>query len=263
MKTELEIALAQESTPVELPLGLPLAHLTATRWLQSILKTGQLEPRPCKILSKTLLYFSYGGVFYRTSTLQTEHATELPIALVFSPEVLNVISQLFPFDSGAAAGNRFGPDWSRRLAPFASRFSVNTTDALRDARRLVYHLFETNPQYLSGRAANSGKLKQDPFPLLHEFLTTDLSSLHVDHRQRTIEAISEVAIKLGQHLLWIGIPQWKTSTVLKDLYRWTAPNVVPFHTYDFTKNFNPSEVSARLEEHARECVIKRYASFPV
>ncbi len=242
MTTELEIALARESTPAQLPIGLPLAHLTARRWLQSILNVGQLEPRPCKVLSKTVLYFSYGGVFYRTSTLQTERTSELPVALVFSPNMMSVISQLFPFDSGAVADNRFGPDWSRRLAPFASRFSVTTTDALRDARRLVYHL---------------------PFPLLHEFLTTDLSSLNVDHRQRTIEAISEVAIELGRHLLWIGIPQFRTSAVLKELHRWTTPNILPFYTYDFTKNFNPAEMAARLEENAQECVIKRYANFPV
>jgi hypothetical protein len=263
MATELEVALARESAPAELPIGLPLAHLTARRWLQSILNAGQLEPRPCKVLSKTVLYFSYGGVFYRTSTLQTECTSELPVGLVFSPNMMNAISKLFPFDSGAAADNRFGPDWSRRLAPFASRFSVSTTDALRDARRLVYHLFESNPRYLGGRPSPSGKLKQDPFPLLHEFLSCDLSSLNVDHRQRTIEAISEVAIELGRHLLWIGIPQFRTSSVLKELHRWTAPNVLPFYTYDYTKNFNPSEMAARLEENAQECIIKRYASFPV
>jgi hypothetical protein len=82
MTTELEIALARESTPAQLPIGLPLAHLTARRWLQAILNVGQLEPRPCKVLSKTVLYFSYGGVFYRTSTLQTERTSELPVALV-------------------------------------------------------------------------------------------------------------------------------------------------------------------------------------
>jgi hypothetical protein len=51
--------------------------------------------------------------------------------------------------------------------------------------------------------------------------------------------------------------------VLKELHRWTAPNILPFYTYDFTKNFNPAEMAARLEENAQECVIKRYANFPV
>ena len=263
MKTELELALSTEYTPAELPMGLPLAHLTARRWLQAILKAGRLEPRPCKVLAQNLLYFSYGGVFYRTSSMPTEKTTELPVALVFSPSVMNVISRLFPFDSGAAAGDRFGPEWSSKLAPFVSRFSVTTTDALQDARRLVYHLFETNAKYLGGTAAKSGKLKDHPFPLLHDFLSADLSALNVDHRQRTIEAISESAIALGQHLLWIGIPEYRTSTVLKELHRWTAPNVPPFYTYGFTKNFNPSQIAARLEDHAHECVIKRYADFPL
>jgi len=263
MKTELELALTSEPVPPELPIALPLAHLTARRWLQSILKCGRLEPRPCKVFSKSLLYFSYGGVFYRTSPLQTERVTELPVALVFSPEIMNAISRLFPFDSGAAAGDRFGPDWATRLAPFADRFAVNTTDALLDVRRLVYHLFETNPRYLKGSAASAGKLKRKPFPLLQEFLSTDLSSLSVDRRQRTIEAISEVAIGLGQHLLWIGMPQYQTSTVFRELYCWTKPNVVEPHTYDFSKNFNPSEIAARLEEKAFEAVVKRYSTLPV
>jgi len=176
---------------------------------------------------------------------------------------MKLISQLFPFDSGAVAAERFGPDWARKLAVFSERFSVNTTDALMDARRLVYHLFETNPQYLKGIAANGGKHKKDPFPLLYDFLTTDMSPLGVDHRQRTIEAISDMSIQLGRHLLWIGLPEWNTSTVLKELFKWTAPDVPQFDIYDYTKNFNPSEVTARLEEKAYEFVIKRYAELAV
>jgi hypothetical protein len=263
MSTELEVALIKEPSPAELPIALPLAHLTVCRWLQPILKVGRLEPRLCKVFSKKLLYFSYGGVFYRTSNLQTERVSELPIGLVFSPVVMNAISRLFPFDSGAMSRDLFGPDWSRRLDPFESRFSVNTKDALNDARRLIYHLFETNPRYLNGRASNAGKHKHAPLPLLQEFLVSDLSSLNVDHRQRTVEAISEVAFGLGTNLLWMGIPQRKFSTVAKELYRWTAPEVPSVQTYDFTKNFNPSQVSAVLEDMARAYVIKRYASFPL
>lgn len=259
--TELEMALANEPTPGELPIGLPLAHLTANRWLEAILKAGQLEPRDCKIFSKQLLYFSYGGVFYRPSAMQTECATELPVALVFAPGVTSAVTRLFPFDSGAAAKGLFGADWSRKLAPFASRFSVTTKDALLDARRLIYHLFETNTRYLSGHAAATCKATLAPLPLLHDFLVSDLSSLNVDHRQRTVEGITEVAVALAQHLLWVGLPEFKTSTILRELYRWTAPNVIPVHTYGFTKNFNPSEIAARLEDRAKECVINRYASF--
>ena len=262
MKSELELALIKEPAPTELPVGLPLAHLTVSRWLSDILTIGQLQPRPCKVFSRNLLYFSYGGVFYRTSKLQTEQVCELPVAFVLSPAVMNMITRLFPFDSGAAATDQFGPDWAKKLAPFRDRFSITTSEALVDARRLVYHLFETNSQYLKGIAGNGARKKQEPFPLLLEFLGADLSSFGVDHRQRTIEAISEIPIDFGQHLLWIGFPEWRTSEMLKKLFHCTAPNVPQYELYDYTKNFNPSEIAARLEEKAYEFVIKRYAQFP-
>jgi hypothetical protein len=263
MKTELELAMEVEAVSAELPLALPLAHLTACRWLEPILKAGRLEPRHCKVFSKDLLYFSYGGVFYRTSKLQTEQATELPVALVFAPGVMDSVVKLFPFDSGAHATGRFGADWTRKLDRVEQRFCINTSDALTDARRLVYHLFETNPQYLKGIVGDNGKRKQNPFPLLHEFLTADLSSAGIDHRQRTIEAISKISVELGKSLLWIGFPEWNTSSVFREIYRLTAPMVPQFDTYSYTKNFNPSEIAARLEEKAYDAVIKRYATLSV
>ena len=215
------------------------------------------------MFGKNLLYFSYGGVFYRKSKLQTEQTTELPVALVFSPAAMNLISKLFPFDSGAMAENKFGTDWTRKLSPFDERFSVTTTDALTDARRLVYHLFETNRKYIKGVASTDARHKKDPLPLLHEFLNSDLSSFNIDHRQRTIEAISEVPVQLAQHLLWIGMPQWRTSTVLSELFEWTDPIVPQCHTYDCAKNFNPAEIAARLEDKAFEFVVKRYSDLLV
>jgi hypothetical protein len=261
MPTELETALAKESLPPNLPCALPLAHLTASRWLDAILSNGRLEPRPCKVFAKQLLYFSYGGVFYRTASLQTEAATELPVAFVFSPTVIDVISRLFPFDSGAMHTGRFGHDWSHKLAPFESRFRVDTALGLQHAQMLLYHLFETNPSYLSGTPSIASTHKHSPLPLLYEFLNADLSSLKVDHRQRTIEAISDAAVELSKNILWVGFPRYKTSNVLKKLVRWTSPLIPQFWEYDFNRNYNPTEIAARLEEHAYGDVIRRYAEF--
>lgn len=261
MPTELETALAKESLPPNLPYALPLAHLTASRWLDAILGNGRLEPRPCKVFAKKLLYFSYGGVFYRTSSLQTEAATELPVAFVFSPSVMNVVSRLFPFDSGAMHAGRFGHEWSHRLSPFESRFRVDTKAGSQDAQILLYHLFKTNPSYLSGKPSTTSRHKHMPLPLLYKFLNANLSSLKVDQRQRTIEAISDAAVKLGKNILWVGFPRRKTSKVLEKLVRWTSPQVPQFWEYEFNRNYNPAEIAARLEEHAYNDVIKRYAEF--
>jgi hypothetical protein len=263
MPTELETALAKESLPPNLPCALPLAHLTAWRWLDAILVNGRLEPRPCRVFGNKLLYFSYGGVFYRTSSPQTEAAGELPVAFVFSPKVMDIVSRLFPFDSGAMHAGRFGSDWSHRLSPFESRFRVDTSGGVQDAQILLYHLFKTNPSYLCGKPSTASRRKHAPLPLLYEFLNADLSSLKVDHRQRTIEAISDVAVELGKNILWVGFPRRKTSDVLKALLRWTRPVIPQFWEYDFHRNYHPAEIAAQLEDHANEDVIKRYAEFKV
>ena len=260
MSTELEIALKDEPAPKRLPVGLPIAHLSVQRWLRSILTVGQLEPRECRVLREKVLYLSYGGVFFRTSTPSTENATELPVAFVFSPVALSLVSRLFPFDSGAMADGKFGTEWSRRLKPFQSRFSVNTTDALRDAGLLVYHLFETNRQYLKGEACSDGAGKHEPFPLLRKFLSADLSSIQVDHRQRTIEAIAEVNIKLGETLEWIGVPEIDIVNLQNRLYRWTKPRMVEIHSYGFRKNFHPRELAAQLEQAAYDYVVQKYVN---
>lgn len=261
MPTELEVALKAEPAPKKLPVGLPIAHLSVQRWLRSILTVGQLEPRQCHVLREKVLYLSYGGVFFRTSTPSTENATELPVAFVFSPVALSLVSRLFPFDSGAMADGKFGPAWTRRLKPFQSRFSVNTTDAVRDAGLLVYHLFESNRQYLNGQACNDGAGKHKPIPLLREFLTDDLSSIEVDHRQRTIEAIAKVDLKLRETLEWIGVPEIDTLNVEDQLYHWTKPRMVEIHSYGFRKNFHPRELAAQLEQAAHDYVVRRYANF--
>lgn len=250
MPSELETALAEESLPPKLPCALPLAHLTAWRWLDAILGSGRLEPRLCKVFDNKLLYFSYGGVFYRTSSLQTEATCELPVAFVFSPKVMDIVSRLFPFDSGAMHDERFGHNWAQKLAPFKSRFRVDTPKDSQNAQKLVYHLFETNPLYRRGNPSIASTKKHAPLPLLYEFLNANLSSLGVDHRQRTIEAISEAAVELGENLRWVGFPQRETSKVLKELLRWTSPRTPKFWEYEFTRNFNPAEIAAKLDDHA-------------
>src|ERR1017187_9469822 len=109
--SELELALGSVTPGDPLPLELPIAHLTAARWLRGILGAGHIAPRLCKVFKQNLLYFSYGGVFYRTSKFQSENAAELPVGMVFTPQVLDKCIKLFPFDSGAMARKLYGDCW--------------------------------------------------------------------------------------------------------------------------------------------------------
>jgi hypothetical protein len=102
-----------------------------------------------------------------------------------------------------------------------------------------------------------------PFPLLYDFLSANLSKLGVDHRQRAIEAICETEINIAKNILWIGFPEHRTASVLKALRECVGLNIPPFYTYDFTKNYNPTEIAARLEERAYKDVVERFVQYPV
>jgi len=259
--SELESELCTAGSGAPLPTELPLAHLTAARWLQSIVDAGYLRPHMCKIFSQELLYFSYGGVFYRTSKLQTEKVTELPVAMVFEPPVMDLCSTLFPFDSGAMAQKLFGAYWHEQMKPFQERYAVrnNLSGA---AQLLVQTLFLTNENYIRGDPADVSGPLPSALDLLHNFLKQDLSGLRsapsgIDHRQRSIELLSTVAVSIAKHLVWIGLPHTKiaqTIAALRKLTR-TIPQV---YTYHYTRNFNPDEYAGRLQEAAEKELIGRY-----
>ncbi len=255
----LQSAIEQERAAIgQLPPQLPIAHLTASRWFSEILDVGELRPRPCSVFGRNLLYLSYGGLFYRPKRVSTQRATELPIGLVFSPVVLEAITSLFPFDTGAMAnGGRFNT-WKEKLAPFETRFCLSTSDGLRDAATLVKLLYADNLLYLRGEVAVEAAGRPDPFPLLAEFLAEDMTPSS-DHRQRSIECLTEMPVALGRHLLWIGFPDAHTDEILRGVHRWSQPVVPDFRAYPCHLNFNPADIGAQLEAWAYDDVIRRYA----
>jgi len=256
-------ALRAEKLDSSLPPALPLAHLTAARFFAPLLVDGALKPRQCKVFHRDLLYFSYGGVFYRPRQIQTQNAVELPVAFVFSPRVLESVTRLFPFDSGAMGSGAFGDEWTARMAPFHERFGVDTSDAIETAGKIIYHLYGSNESYLRGQVLKAAKTKSEPIPLLSEFLSENLSGSGIDHRQRSVECVTETIVELGRHLIWVGFPVYsrrKTTEILKQIYHWTRPDVPQIWQYPYPKNFNPAGLGAALETKAHESVIARFAA---
>lgn len=255
------MALASLGTSTLLPPELPLAHLTAARWLMSILDAGRLLPRSCKVFNEDLIYFSYGGVFYRTSKLQTENTSELPVAMVFRPQVLDLCGRLFPFDSGAMAGHLFGTKWDTALSPFQDRFSVR--DDLNTAARLLVHCcYRENSRYVEGKPASVLGYSGPSLNALYNFLSEDLSGLGtvsggIDHRQRSIELLSSVSVPIANELIWIGLPHSRLSKTIKAIRRLTR-TMPQVYTYHFRRNFYPDEYAAELEVNARAQAIDRY-----
>jgi hypothetical protein len=191
--------------------------------------------------------------------MQTENASELPIAFVFDPTILGNIGHYFPFDSGAVAAGAFG-QWSDWLRPIIELFRVDAEKGTAKLVKLVYYLFLDNEHYLRGQANPQCSKLPDPFPALHEFLSCDLSHLGIDHRQRTIECVSRTAQLLKDGLIWIGLP----DTLAKDFFRvyeWTKPSVPEFFLYPYHQNFNPAHLGTVLEQEAFK-IVRRYVRLP-
>jgi len=260
--SELEIALGSAVSGIPLPQELPLAHLTAARYLRDILGAGELRPRLCKVFKSKLLYFSYGGVFYRTSKIQTQNVAELPVAMVFTPEVMDACFKLFPFDSGAMAQKLYGDKWYADMQPFEERFSIRNGNLSTAARLLVQNHYRTNSNYVEGRPAGSVASWPPTLTLLHAFLSQDLSGIPtvpfgIDHRQRSIELLSAAPVSIAKELIWIGFPEFRSATIMKAIRKLTRTLPQTF-IYGYSKNFNPDEYARVLQQAAQEDVVDRY-----
>lgn len=255
----LDQALKTLTTSSDYPLPLPLVHVSIARWFSSITKTGKLKPRLCDVFGEKLIYFFYGGVFYRPENKPTRNATEIPIAFVFSPSILKRVLRYFPFDTGALAKGIFNP-WNTSSMPF-DRFKVNGDGKYILASQLVRSIFASNELYLRGEPDPDCMNRPDPFPQLYSFYSDDLSDQYVDHRQCIIECHFNKPIFLKQDLLWVGFPESMTHEFAK-LCEWMKPSIPQYYPYESHKIKNPAEIAAKLEEIAKQEIIKRYIELP-
>lgn len=235
-----------------LPSILPASHLRDARDLGPVLDAGELPLWHCNVFDEDLVYLFYGGVFYRRFAMPTKNAALLPIAFLFAPCVLKSVERYYPFDTGAAEKRLYGPPWNEKLAPFKSRFRVDARGEDSAAARMVYHSFRTNHGYLFEDPQAGAKQLPDPFPLLHDFLSADLTDRGVNQRYRRIEAHSKVPIPLA-HLIWVGYP----SHVERQIKRLVAQLAHPPLEYRY-KAFPaapPNEIAAILQQRAHDEMI--------
>ncbi len=256
----LEDTISDLPEPPSLPLALPISHVSIARWFKSIAKDGHLEPRLCQVFGEELLYLFYGGVFYRPKNKPTQNVEELPIAFLFSPTLLERIIRFYPFDTGGMASGRFGT-WSTSLGPLMKDYKVNGNHHHTIPRKMIYHIFNSNESYLHGEPDPNCKSKPYPLPELFDFYSDDLTSFDIDHRQCIIECQTNEQIPLKNELLWIGFPESMTDAFI-NICKWMEPVIPQFFAYESHRITIPSEMTAKLEEIAKQEVINRYIKIP-
>jgi hypothetical protein len=253
------LSAAVTSAVAPFPPALPVGHVTTARRFTSILASGVLAATHCPVMKAPTLYLSYGEAQYRLGGEGTREAAKLPVVLVFHPRMLKVVDSYFPFDTGALLTGRFG-SWRDRLAPLDPGFRLPGNGDSDTPARLVQRLFGDNSRYRRGEASSDLPTKEDPLPLLHEFLTTDLSSHGADSRQCAIECQVRTDIRLDDSLLFAGFP---VSMLAKfDAFcRTIRPHIPQFYAYDAPVIHHPRDMTARIVERART-VIDPFIAFP-
>jgi hypothetical protein len=239
--------------------ALPAAHLTKAKAFNEIVKARRIEPQPDSHFNEKLIYFFYGGIFYRPASVNLAEEMELPVAFVFKPTALNSFARYYPFDTGAIF-NGFFTDWRAKMGMFEETFKVHGTD-FKAASLLVYHLFKTNRNYLKGLPDDELKSKPEPLPLLFEFLAANPTDGKTDNRQYAIECQATVPVPLDQQLLWVGYPDYY-SREFSELYKILYPNPPKSYKYEYTRVFNPRDIAVELQKEAEKAVIVDYLNSP-
>jgi hypothetical protein len=252
----LQDALNSLPFPSDPPMLLPAGHLAPAGCFESIASEGKLRLKYCETFSEELLYLSYGGIHFRGKNLQTSDGDQLPVGFLFGPGTLDTAARALPFDSGAAAAGRFGPVWTERLRDFRERFQLWLTDGPNLLCKLVFYLYGGNAEYLRGTPKRDCTGMPEPIPDLCQFLSADLSSLGVDHRQQSIECLFESEITFGPSLLWIGYPSARGREI-ETLYARIKPWVPELFSYSGHQNSNPLAAAAILEHEASH-IAKRF-----
>jgi len=255
----LEETLRSLPSPASWPMPLPLTHLTKAKWFSTIITRTELEPQPDTFFEEQLLYFFYGGVFYRPAAMNMRTQIELPVAFVFAPSILSSFARYYPFDSGGMINGKFG-SLTATLSSFDQLFRINGGDHSVPSR-MVYHLYNTNDDYLRGKPNPDLRNKPYPLPQLFEFFSEDLSRENSDHRQCIIECQANSPVPLTRGLIWVGFPDYFTAEFLS-LLKLLEPDVPQYWCYPSHAIFDPAQVAAKLEQKAFEQVIHRYIKPP-
>jgi hypothetical protein len=189
----------------------------------------------------------------------TRQATELPIAFLFDPALLDEVSSYFPYDTGAAADGIYG-EWSIKLREF-DRYILNSNGGNEVPRKIVHHVYQTNSKYVYGQVANQCGESSEALNEIHQFLGCDLTSEGVDHRQCTIECQIDHSIELGKHLRWIGFPAELWEEFEELFHNHLDPYVPDIYDYKYSVNVRPSMVAHELHTKATDFIEHHYLKF--
>jgi hypothetical protein len=230
---------------------LPLVHATECHHFDSIRRSHMLRPRPCPVFNEPLLYFFYGRPSYRDSSKTTpiKDISYCPICFVFRTGRNIPIKRLFPFDTGASQNPHALYEPQVLANDALLKFSL--IGAIQNAQRIVRTFFDTDENYLGGRAKIGLAFSRGELDAKAYYdLISGGGKPECDDRRSAIEIQTDASIDLHGALLAIAMP----TTFLEDaplmqtlLEDWHA---LPL-TYSADIGMRPTEFHGTIRELIR------------
>ena len=233
---------AVKNQPVPDSRPFPLTHITDALRLRSILETGELRPRSCRVFGDKRLYVFYARPAYRGGKSGPLHNLNFaPIGFLISPAVARERAPLevFPFDTGALEHGLLAEDIHPDLTPF----DLALEPVLDSAQRLAVLFFGSEKCYFQGRRSREAvTLRPRPTDadlIAYESLVTRGANLARDERATSIEFQFKESVSIRGKVLAIILPQdflddEETRRFLLDA------NVEPL-PYEFIPDHSPKE----------------------
>lgn len=200
---------------------LPLCHTTKWKDFEKILEEDNLskdfskfpDPNPQNIATEKIIYLFYGLPFYIYETgngdeINSEVTEDLPIGLIFKPELSDTVERFYPFDTGALLSGNYKNTFDI-TGEEIEIYEVPISDG-KEMQKFVKHYYNSNECYCFGRLNNSvspASPKEENLLRLFAFS----SKSKTDLRSRSIEIHSLKDIKLSTNLFAIILPRARSN----------------------------------------------------
>jgi hypothetical protein len=205
---------------------LPLCHTTRWEYFEKILDDKNLannhskfpDPNPQSWPEDKLVYLFYGLPFYIYETgdgeeINTEVTNNLPIGLIFKPELATFVDRFYPFDTGAFFSNSYKNIFDLQGIEELKIYEVSITDG-KEMKKLVKRYYDNNENYCFGKnnGFNSSKThKEEKLLRLFKFSNNN----RIDPRIKAVEVHSLNSIGIKQNLMAVVMPRLRSE---KDKY---------------------------------------------
>lgn len=255
---------AEKSLPYARPTRFMLMHVTTVGSAKEILRTGQIEMRPCKVFeNQSLTYFFVLRPAYRLkhNDEKQEHITMFPFVFIVSPDALGTPYHIYPLDTGGAATGAFDAK-ADEYVPLEDYALSNSLD---HAAGHIAWLFGSAEDYYNGdvKADVMGSLQHFESEARSCVAIAELASTGYnapDDRASAIEAAYFKHVKLKDHARCVVAPKQfledngVQNTQFLKLLRDAGLEIL---TYDWQPNVPPEFFRGEIRRIVREYLVEQ------